>query len=185
MKRLLNSRKFATISFVVLVYCLSILIEKRISPNNSFDFLLWSPYYLLLAILIPAILILPLKIFPKSKYSVLIFKKERILKSVTIISTVILVLWLLLWYTMSGFGKILDKSLNKSEADEISIAYLKNDPYIHKKIGNLDSLKQISYTISSTEAKFDFRVYGSDSIINSEVFLTRGQNWIVDTIIIK
>jgi|WetSurMetagenome_2_1015567.scaffolds.fasta_scaffold308326_2 hypothetical protein len=185
MKRLLMNRVLAIISLVLLVYCLSILIDKRISSDNSIKFHLWSANYLLFAILIPSTIILPLIFAPKSNYSTFIFRKEKAFKSAIIICTGILIIWLLLWYGMIGVGKIFDNTLNKSEADEVALSFIKNDSYIQKKIGNIDSIRQTSYTISSTEAKFDILIYGSDTILKTEVDLTRGQNWVVDTLILK
>ena len=185
MKKPLNKRLFAVVCLVVLVYCLSILIEKRISSDTSFDFRLWSPFYLIFAILIPMAILIPLRFFPASKYSLFMIQKEKTLKKVTFLITGFLLLWLLGWYAMSSLGKLMDKSLKQSEANEAAITYIKTDSIVYNKIGSVDSIQQISYTIDSQAAKFDFIVHGSDSIVDVEILLNHEQIWIVDTLIIK
>ena len=196
MKKLLNSRLFAIISLILLVYCLSILIEKRISFDysfdysfdsfdSSFDYRLWSPYYLIFVFLIPISILLPLKLFPTSKYSKFIFQKERELKTITIVIAGILIFWLLIWYGMIGIGKLFDAALHESEAYETSLTYVKNDSVVNSKIGSFIKLEDLSYTISTTRAEYNYIVHGTSSDINIVVILSRNESWIVDTLIIK
>jgi len=95
------------------------------------------------------------------------------------------VIFLLAWYAMSGVGKLMDRSLKVSEADDVARSYIKNDSTVHKILGSIDSIEEISSSISSKNAKYNFTVHGSDSILNIEIFLSRDQKWIVDTLITK
>lgn len=185
MKKLLNNRLFVIICLVILVYCLSIFIERRISSDSSFDFKLWSPYYLLFAILIPITLLIPLRYFSASRYSRFVFQREKALKTIIIMSTGLLLIFLLAWYAMNGVGKLMDRSLKLSEADEAAMLYIKNDSTVHKILGSIDSIEEISSSISSKNAKYNFTVHGSDSILNIEILLSHDQKWIVDTLITK
>jgi len=185
MKKLLDNRLLVITCLVIPVYCLSIFIEKRISPDSGFDFKLWSPHYLLFAILIPIAILIPLRFFSSSRYSRFVFQREKALKTIIIMSTGLLLIFLLAWYAMSGVGKLMGRSLKLSEADDVAMSYIKNDSTVHKILGSIDSIEEISSSISSKNAKYNFTVHGSDSILNIEILLSRDQNWIVDTLITK
>ena len=185
MKKHLKNRTLAIISLFVLIYILSILIEKRITPNNSFDFKLWSPYYLIFTLIIPILILLPVKYFPASKYSKFIIKRERTIKKVIIGVTIFLVLWFLAWYGMKGFGKLIDKSLKISEASKTAISFVKSDSTIYHKTGGIKSIKSSSYDITAKTANYNYIVYGKDTTLRVKVLLSHKQKWIVDTLMIK
>lgn len=185
MRKLLTNRLLAIICLVILVYGLSILIEKRISSGSSFDFKLWSPIYLILAILIPAVILLPLKYYSASRYADFVFQREKQLKTITILFIGILLVWFLAWYAFLGVGKLADESLKLSEANETAITYLKNDSIVQAKIGSVDSVEEISSSLSSKVAKYSFIIYGRDTRLSIDVLLSHEQKWIVDTLIIN
>jgi hypothetical protein len=185
MKKITNNRTIVIICLVVLIYCLSILIEKRITPNTGFDFKLWPPYYLVFAVVIPLVILLPIKFLPVSGYTNFILQREKILNKIIVISTGIILIWLLLWHAMSAIGDLMGKSLNTTEAETASLTSIKNDSIIKTKIGLVDSIELVSNSISSKVATYDYILHGKDSTINVEISLGREQKWIVDTIIIK
>jgi len=185
MKKITNNKTIVIISFVLLIYCLSILIEKRINPENGSDFKFWSPYYLMFSIIIPLILLLPIRFLPSSRYAIFILQKEKKINKIIVISTLILMIWLFLWYAMSAMGNLMNKSLNTSEAKTVVLTSIKNDIIIKTKIGLVDTVELVSRSISSESANFNYLLYGKDSTLNVEILLSREQKWILDTIIIK
>ena len=185
MKKITNNKTIVIICLVLLIYCVSILIEKRINPENGFDFKLWSPYYLIFAIMIPLILLLPIRFLPSSGYANFILQKEKKINKIIVISTLILLIWQSLWHAINAMGDLMDKSLNPSEAKTVVMTTLKNDSIIKTKIGIVDTVELISNSISSNSANFNYKILGKDSTLNVEILLSREQKWIVDTIIIK
>jgi hypothetical protein len=185
MKKITNNRTIVILCFVALIYCLSILIEKRIAPDSGFEFKLWSSYDLISAILIQLVIVLPIRIFPISRYAKFVLQKEHKINKVIVISSLIVMIWMLLWYTMMGAGNLMDSSLKTSEAETAALTSLKNDSVINIKIGLIDSIELVSSSISSKTANFDFILHGRDSMLTVEILLSHEQKWIVDTIILK
>jgi hypothetical protein len=185
MKKITNNRTIVIICLVVLTYCLSILINKRISPDNKFDFKYWSPYYLIFASIIPLAILLPLRLLPSGKYANYVLQKEKKINRIIVITTGIILVWLILWHTSIAMGDLMDKSLKSSEAETVSLSSLKNDTTIKSKIGSIDSIELVSNSISSKAANFNYILHGKDSALNVEIVLRHEQDWITDTIIIK
>jgi hypothetical protein len=185
MKKITNNRTIVIISFVALIYCLSILIEKRITPNSGFDFKLWSPYYIIYAVFIPLVILLPIIFSPTSRYAKFVLQKENKINKVIVISSFIVMIWLFLWYAMIGIGNLMNSSLKSSEAETAALTSVKNDSIINAKIGLVDSIELVSNSISSKTANFDYILHGKDSTLKIEILLSHDQKWIVDTIIIK
>ena len=185
MKKITNNRTIVIICLVILTYCLSILVDKRITPNSGFDFKLWSPYYVVFAIFIPFALVLSIGFFPSSRYTNLILKKEKGINKVIVISTGIILIWLFLWFIIISMGNLMHKSLKTSEAETAALTALKNDSIIKTKIGLVDSIELVSNSISSKAADFEYTLHHKDSSLNVKILLSRKQNWIVDTILIK
>lgn len=185
MRKILNSKSLIVVCLITLVYCLSVLIKKRINPNSGFDFRLWSPYYLIIAIILPIVFLLPIRLLPTSSYSKFVLQKEIIIKKVIVISTGILLIWLSLWYTMIGIGKSMDSSLKTSEAESAALVSIKNDSIISNKIGLVDKIESISTSISSKTANFEYILHGKDSTLTVVISLSHDQKWIVDAIRLK
>ena len=154
-------------------------------PSSGFDFKLWSPYYLVFAIIIPLAALLPIRLLPSSKYSRFVLKKENRINKVIVILTGIILIWLLLWNVMTGIGKLGDSYLKTSEAESAALTSLKNDSVIKTKIGVVDSIELVYNSIKSKTANYCYILHGKDSTIKVEISLSREQKWIVDTIIIK
>jgi hypothetical protein len=183
-----NSTKYRTIVIIclfLLIYSLTILIEKRINPYTEFDFKLWTPYYLIFIVIIPLTILLPIRFLPSSRYSKFIIQKENRINKVVVILTGIILTWFLLWYTMIGIGDLIENSLKISEAEITAETSIKNDSIIYSKIGFLESIESISQTISSKTANFKYILRGQDTILDIEILLRKEQIWVVDTIIIK
>lgn len=185
MKKILNNRTVIISFLIVLIYCLAILIEKRINPNNGLDFNLWSPYYLIYTIIFPLVLLLPIRLLPSSRYTKFVLKNVNRINKIIVISTSILLVWLLSWYAMIGMGDLMSKSLNIAEAESASLTAIRNNATIKTRIGQVDSTKLVSNLITSKTANFNYTIYGKDLTMNVEILLSRDQEWIVDTTIIK
>lgn len=185
MKKITDNRTIVIICLFILVYCLSILIEKRIAPDSGFEFKYWSPYYLLFTIVIPLIILLPIRFLPSSRYTKYILQKEKSINKIIVFSTGIILIWLLIWFAMSTMGKFMDTSLGTLEAETTAVTYVKNDSIIKTKIGLVDSVELVSNSISSKAANYNYILHGKDTTLNVEVLLSHEQKWIVDTIIIK
>lgn len=183
MKKITNNRTIVVMCLSILTYCLSLLIEKRISPNSGFYFKLWSPYYLIFAIIIPFSILLPIRF--SSRYANFIIKKEKGISKIIVISTGIILIWLVLWFLMTAMGDFMDNSFKTSEAESAAFIFVKNDSIIKTKIGFVDSIELVSNSISLKAANLDYILHGRDSILNVEIILSRDSSWIVDTIIIK
>jgi hypothetical protein len=185
MKKITNNRTFVIICFVALIYCLIILTEKRITTNSGFDFKLWSPYYLIYAVIIPLVIILPVIFIPTGRCAKFVLQNESKINKVIVISSFIVMIWLLAWYTMIGIGNLMDSSLNTADAETAALTSVKNDSLINAKIGLVDSVELVSNSISSKTANFDYILHGKNSALRVEILLNHDQKWIVDTILIK
>ncbi len=185
MKKIIEN-KFVVIScLVILIYCLSILIEKRINPQIDFNFKLFSPYYLIYSLVIPILIIVPIKLMPSCWYTKFVLQRTKTLNKIVVISTGIILVWFILWYAMSGVGKLMSNSLKTTEAEAAAITFIKNDSTVKTKIGHIDSIEVVSYSISEREARYYFILQGKDSSINVEISLIHNQNWLIDSLLIK
>jgi len=168
---------------------LSILIEKRINPSGGSNFKIWSLNYLIFSLFIPLVILLPIRLLRSSRYTKFILQKEKTINKVIVITTGIILIWLLLWYTMFGLRdlmhNIMEKSVKVSEAEAAVLTSIKDDNIIKTKIGLIDSIEYVSKAISSKKATFDYILYGNNSTLNVEILLCHDQKWIVDTILIK
>ena len=114
MKKLTNNRTIVIICLVVLTYCLAVPVEKRITPNDGFQFKLWSPYYLLFAITIPPVILLPVKFLPTGRYANYILRNEKGISKEIVISTLVILVWFALWYAMIAMGNSMDRAFDAS-----------------------------------------------------------------------
>jgi len=89
-------------------------VEKRITPNDGFQFKLWSPYYLLFAITIPPVILLPVKFLPTGRYANYILRNEKGISKVIVISTLVILVWFALWYAMIAMGNSMDRAFDAS-----------------------------------------------------------------------
>lgn len=185
MNKIANNRTIVIICLFVLVYCLSVLVEKRINPDTEFAFNLWSPYYLLFTILIPLAILLPIRLLPSSRYTNYILQKEKVFSKNIVLSTMIVLIYLILWSAGIAILNSIDSSFGTSEAETAALTSIKNDTIFKAMIGYIDSIEPISSSISSKVASFHYILHGKDTALNIEVLLSREHIWIVDTTIIK
>lgn len=167
----------------ILIYCISILVEKRINYESGFEFTLWSPYYLLTSILVPLALILPIKLLPNSSYSKLIIKKEKSVFKLINILTSVIILWLLFWYGSLAIDKIFDTKLDSKVAEKVAIEVLKNDSIFMNRSGKIERFDPLKSIINNHTASFFYRIIGIDTTYNVNVLLSRDQEWVKDTVI--
>ncbi|NDV47211.1 hypothetical protein D0T49_09155 [Paludibacter sp. 221] len=188
MKEEANNKIILLVSLVILIYCLLVLSVGRHITNTGVQFELWNSYYLLFAIVIPVILLLPAKLFPASGYKKFIVQRENKIRKIIVIVTIILLVWLLLWHAMAGIGCLMKekmKSLKTLEAEAIALVYIENDSIVNLKAGVVDSIKQTSGSFSKSTAKINYIVYGKDTCLNATVLLIREEEWALDEIVIK
>jgi hypothetical protein len=131
------------------------------------------------------VVLLPLRLFPTTGYARFLKSWEVRINKIIVVSTGIVLIWILLWYIMIGLGHFMDKSLKISEAEEVAMTSLKNDSIIINRLGLLDSIELTKNSISAKTANFDYILHGKDSILHVEIVLRHNQKWILDSIIIK
>lgn len=190
MKKILANKKLAAGSLFIFIYCLSILIEKRINSGvgiADMNFKLFSPYYLLFTILIPALLLLPIRLAPSSTYSKYIFEKQIILSKLINIATICIVGWLLLWLLMTKGGDLIFGQFksDKAEAEKVAIPFIKKDSTVNARIGSVDSIEFHSARINNGNAEFHYTLHGIHAAIQVQILLNQSEKWVVDTLIIE
>jgi hypothetical protein len=185
MKNSPKNRKIAITCLFILVYLLAILINKRISNRTGFDFILWSPYFLGISILIPLTLILPIKFLPSSWYTTFINRQEKLIKTIIIVTAAILLIWLLFWHGMLKVGSLIDNGYNGNEADSVAAVTIKNDSLVKANIGLVGNFELTTESISTKIATYEYILHVKDTSLRVTLFLTHEQKWTFDRIIKK